>query len=95
VRPEESLEEWLLYFTDGLAQVFESVAERARDLNSLTQRLERTIELNTIKKRQSRRSLRVGVPRSLALTTRSLQAAVVPKPRRIYRASSRAASSNV
>ena len=46
-RNTNNMEEWLLYFTDGLAQEFESVAERARDLNSLTQRLERTIQLNT------------------------------------------------
>ncbi|MDQ2981145.1 MAG: Fic family protein [Actinomycetota bacterium] len=41
-----NMEEWLLYFTDGLTQEFESVAERVRALSALTQHLERTIQLN-------------------------------------------------
>jgi Fic family protein len=45
-RNTNNMEEWLRYFTEGLAQEFESVAGRVRDLNSLTQRLERTIQLS-------------------------------------------------
>lgn len=45
-RNTNNMEEWLLYFTDGLAQEFERVAERVRELNGLTQQVARTIQLS-------------------------------------------------
>lgn len=45
-RNTNNMEQWLLYFTDGLAQEFERVADRARELNSLSQQLARTIQLS-------------------------------------------------
>jgi hypothetical protein len=39
------MEEWLLYFADGLTQEFERVATRVRELNGLTEQVARTIQL--------------------------------------------------
>lgn len=45
-RNTNNMEQWLLYFTDGLAQEFERVADRVRELNALSQQLARTIQLS-------------------------------------------------
>jgi len=45
-RNTNNMEQWLLYFADGLAQEFERVADRVRELNGLTQQLARTIQLS-------------------------------------------------
>jgi hypothetical protein len=45
-RNTNNMDQWLLYFTNGLAEEFERVAERVRELNSLTQQLARTIQLS-------------------------------------------------
>jgi Fic family protein len=44
-RNSNNMEEWLTYFTNGLAQEFERVAERVDDLNGLTARVTQTIQL--------------------------------------------------
>ncbi|MDX6487213.1 MAG: hypothetical protein QOF43_2366 [Gaiellaceae bacterium] len=44
-RNSNNMDEWLLYFTDGLAQEFERVGERVQELNGLSERLAQTTQL--------------------------------------------------